>query len=52
MAASPNVHTHSHVWLVGLLGLAAAVSDQFFGSPLAVIASGHEQPVSIFQQLA
>ena len=29
-----------------------AVSDQFFGPPLAVVASGHEQPVSIFQQLA
>ena len=29
-----------------------ALSDQFFGSSLAVVASGHEQPVPIFQQLA
>ena len=31
---------------------AAALSEQFFGPPLAVVASGHEQPVPIFQQLA
>ena len=29
-----------------------ALSDQFFGSSLAVVASGHEQPVPLFQQLA
>src|SRR5208337_1821756 len=29
-----------------------ALSDQFFGPPLAVVVSGHEQPVPIFQQLA
>ena len=29
-----------------------ALSDQFFGSSLAVVASGHEQPVLLFQQLA
>ena len=31
---------------------ARALSDQFFGSSLAVVASGHEQPVPLFQQLA
>src|SRR5208283_972493 len=29
-----------------------ALSDQFFGRPPAVVASGHEQSVPIFQQLA
>ena len=28
------------------------MSDQFFGPSLAVVASGHEQSVPIFQQLA
>ena len=32
--------------------LLRALSDQFFGPTLAVIASGHEQPISILQQLA
>ena len=30
----------------------SALSDQFFRSSLAVVASGHEQPVPLFQQLA
>ena len=29
-----------------------ALSEQFFGTSLAVVASGHERPVPIFQQLA
>ena len=32
--------------------LSEALSDEFFGSSLAVVASGHEQPVPLFQQLA
>src|SRR5208337_4512773 len=31
---------------------AKALSDQFFGSSSAVVASCHEQPVPLFQQLA
>jgi hypothetical protein len=37
---------------LGLEPCFRAMSDQFFGPPLAVVASGDEQPVSIFQQLA
>ena len=33
---------------VTVMGQKLAVSEQFFGSPLAVIASGHEQSVPIF----
>ena len=35
-----------------LLDLTEALSEQFFGPPLAVVAHGHEQPVPIFQQFA
>src|SRR5208282_303107 len=36
----------------GLKTIKAALSEQFSGPSLAVVASGHERPVPIFQQLA
>src|SRR5208337_2485390 len=39
-------------YAIELCAMPGAVSDQFSGPPLAVVTSGYEQPVQIFQQLA